>query len=47
MSAAKDTKQFQYEIQEYQEDCIDNIVSIFDSLHQKEDFEGLGKLDQR
>lgn len=38
MSAAKDTKQFQYEIQEYQEDCIDNIVSIFDSLHQKEDF---------
>ena len=38
MSAAKDTKQFQYEIQEYQEDCIDNIVSIFDSLHQKKDF---------
>ena len=38
MSAAKDTKQFQYEIQEYQEDCISNIVSIFDSLHQKEDF---------
>ena len=38
MSAAKDTKQFQYEIQEYQEDCINNIVSIFDSLHQKEDF---------
>ena len=38
MSAAKDTKQFQYEVQEYQEDCIDNIVSIFDSLHQKEDF---------
>ena len=38
MSVAKDTKQFQYEIQEYQEDCIDNIVSIFDSLHQKEDF---------
>lgn len=38
MSAAKDTKQFQYEIQEYQEDCIDNIVSIFDNLHQKEDF---------
>lgn len=38
MSAAKDTKQFQYEIQEYQEDCISNIVSIFDSLHHKEDF---------
>lgn len=38
MSAAKDTKQFQYEIQEYQEDCISNIVSIFDSLHQKKDF---------
>jgi type III restriction enzyme R protein (res) len=38
MSVAKDTKQFQYEIQEYQEDCISNIVSIFDSLHQKEDF---------
>ena len=38
MSAAKDTKQFQYEIQEYQEDCIDNIVSIFDNLHQKKDF---------
>ncbi len=38
MSAAKDTKQFQYEIQEYQEDCINNIVSIFDNLHQKKDF---------
>lgn len=38
MSVAKDTKQFQYEIQEYQEDCISNIVSIFESLHQKANF---------
>lgn len=31
-------KQFQYEIQGYQEDCVNNIISIFESLHQKEDF---------
>ena len=27
-------KQFQYEIQDYQEACINNIVDIFDRLHQ-------------
>ena len=32
------TKQFQYEVQQYQEDCINNIISIFEKLHQKEDF---------
>lgn len=32
------TKQFQYEIQSYQEDCVNNIASIFESLRQKSDF---------
>jgi type III restriction enzyme len=32
------TKQFQYEIQSYQEDCVNNIISLFDSLHSKGDF---------
>ncbi len=31
-------KQFQYEIQGYQEDCITNIVSLFESLRQKMNF---------
>ncbi len=33
-----ETKQFQYEIQAYQEDCVNNIVSLFDSLRQKINF---------
>ena len=33
-----ETKQFQYEIQGYQEDCVNNIISLFDSLRQKENF---------
>lgn len=32
------SKQFQYEIQSYQEDCVNNIVSLFESLRQKEKF---------
>jgi len=32
------TKQFQYEVQQYQENCVNNIISIFEKLHQKEDF---------
>lgn len=31
-------KQFQYEIQAYQEDCVNNIISLFESLRQKENF---------
>lgn len=33
-----ETKQFQYEIQGYQEDCVNNIISLFESLHQKANF---------
>ncbi len=33
-----DIKQFQYEIQSYQEDCVTNIVSLFESLRQKVNF---------
>lgn len=33
-----ETKQFQYEIQSYQEDCVTNIVSLFESLRQKVNF---------
>ncbi len=31
-------KQFQYEIQAYQEDCVNNIISLFESLRQKANF---------
>ncbi len=34
----KEIKQFQYEIQAYQEDCVNNIISIFESLRQKANF---------
>ncbi len=36
MAAA--TKQFQYEIQGYQEDCVKNVTSLFESLRQKVNF---------
>lgn len=34
----KETIQFQYEIQSYQEDCVTNITSLFESLRQKVNF---------
>jgi type III restriction enzyme len=38
MTTKAETKQFQYEIQTYQEDCVNNIVSLFERLRQKENF---------
>jgi type III restriction enzyme len=38
MTTKTETKQFQYEIQSYQEDCVNNIISLFESLHQKANF---------
>ena len=38
MTTKTETKQFQYEIQAYQEDCVNNIISLFESLRQKLDF---------
>jgi type III restriction enzyme len=38
MTTKTETKQFQYEIQDYQEDCVNNIISLFESLRQKEKF---------
>jgi type III restriction enzyme len=38
MTTKTNTKQFQYEIQSYQEDCVTNIVSLFESLRQKVNF---------
>lgn len=32
------TKQFQYELQQYQEDCVTNVISLFDNLRQGERF---------
>ena len=32
-------KQFQYEIQSYQEDCINNIINIFEDLNQNQSLE--------
>lgn len=34
----KEAIQFQYEIQRYQEDCVTNIVSLFENLRQKVNF---------
>ena len=31
-------KQFQYEVQPYQEDCIENIIGVFDALQQQQPF---------
>ena len=38
MTTKTETRQFQYEIQAYQEDCVNNIISLFESLHQKQNF---------
>lgn len=38
MATNTETKQFQYEIQSYQEDCVANITSLFESLRQKANF---------
>lgn len=38
MTTKTETKQFQYEIQAYQEDCVTNIISLFESLRQKANF---------
>ena len=38
MTTKIETKQFQYEIQNYQENCVNNIISIFEKLRQKVDF---------
>ena len=38
MTTKTETKQFQYEIQAFQEDCVNNIISIFESLRQKANF---------
>ncbi len=32
------TKQFQYELQSYQDDCISNITSLFENLRQHQEF---------
>lgn len=39
MTTKTEAKQFQYEIQAYQEDCVNNIISLFESLRQKEKFD--------
>lgn len=38
MTTKTETKQFQYEIQAYQEDCVNNIISLFENLRQKANF---------
>lgn len=39
MITKTETKQFQYEIQAFQEDCVNNIISLFENLRQKEKFD--------
>lgn len=38
MTTKTETKQFQYEIQAYQEDCVNNIINLFESFRQKVNF---------
>lgn len=38
MKTKTETKQFQYEIQAHQEDCVNNIISLFESLRQNGNF---------
>ena len=38
MTTKTEAKQFQYEIQAYQENCVNNIISLFESLRQKANF---------
>lgn len=38
MTTKTEAKQFQYEIQAYQEDCVNNIINLFESLRQKVNF---------
>ncbi len=38
MMTKTETKQFQYEIQAYQEDCVNNIIGLFEKLRQHEKF---------
>lgn len=38
MTTKTETRQFQYEIQAYQEDCVNNIISLFENLRQKQNF---------
>ena len=38
MTTKIEAKQFQYEIQAYQEDCVNNIISLFENLRQKVNF---------
>jgi type III restriction enzyme len=38
MTTKTEKKQFQYEIQTFQEDCVNNIISLFESLRQKANF---------
>jgi type III restriction enzyme len=39
MTTKTETRQFQYEIQAYQEDCVNNVISLFESLRQKTNFD--------
>ena len=47
MTTKTETKQFQYEIQSYQEDCVTNITSLFESLRQKVNFGGANSTPQK
>jgi type III restriction enzyme len=38
MTTKTEKKHFKYEIQAYQEDCVNNIISLFESLRQKQNF---------
>lgn len=38
MTTKTETKQFQYEIQNYQEEAVNNLISLFESFRQKQSF---------
>ena len=42
-----EAKQFQYEVQSYQEECVNNIVAIFEQLRQGEEVKNVLKTHQQ
>lgn len=47
MILKNEEKQFQYEIQDYQENCVANILNVFQSLNQKKNFEDVMSIHQK
>jgi len=41
MEKSTQVKKFQYEIQQHQEECVDNVITIFEKIHQNQPFDNV------